>query len=219
MRNIDPLHLRPLAVLLCLSLSLVALSPLAAAESNPSAKEAASSAATPVRVLVAYHSLRGNTEQMAQAVAEGARRVAGTEVSLKKVTEVTKEDLVAADGIVLGCPTYYANIPGQMKVAIDDWSWKMDVDFTDKVGGAFATGGGQTGGKEHVVTSLLLFLLNVRMIVAGPLYQDEEGDDIWAEMGASAATGPTDPGVSESERDAARRLGERVATVARKLRS
>jgi multimeric flavodoxin WrbA len=45
-----------------------------------------------------------------------------------------------------------------MKVIIDDWSWKMKVDFTDKVGGAFSTGGGQVGGKEHVVTSLLLFM-------------------------------------------------------------
>ena len=194
------------------------MAPLVAAESDPAARDAVALAARPVRVLVAYHSLRGNTEQMALAVAEGARRVAGTEVEVKKVTEVTKEDLVKADGIILGCPTYYANIPGQMKVAIDDWSWKMDVDFTDKVGGAFATGGGQTGGKEHVVTSLLLFLLNVRMIVAGPLYQDEQGDDIWAEIGATAATGPTDPGISESERDAARRVGERVATVARKLK-
>ena len=52
----------------------------------------------------------------------------------QKVHEVTKEDLVTADGIVLGCPTYYANIPGEMKVAIDNWSWKMDVDFTDKAG-------------------------------------------------------------------------------------
>ena len=172
-----------------------------------------------VRVLVAYHTLRGSTERMAEAVVEGARRVEGTDVTLKKVHEVTKEDLVTADGIVLGCPTYYANIPGEMKVAIDNWSWKMDVDFTDKAGGAFATGGGHTGGKEYVVVSLLLFMLNNRMVVAGPLYQDEEGDDIWAEIGASAATGPSDPGLSEGELDAARRVGERVARVARKMKS
>ena len=172
-----------------------------------------------MRVLVAYYTLRGSTERMAEAVVEGVRRVEGTDVTLKKVHEVTKEDLVAADGIVLGCPTYYANIPGEMKVAIDNWSWKMDVDFTDKAGGAFATGGGHTGGKEYVVVSLLLFMLNNRMVVAGPLYQDEEGDDIWAEIGASAATGPSDPGLSEVELDAARRVGERVARVARKMKS
>lgn len=172
-----------------------------------------------VQVLVAYDSLTGNTERMAQAAAEGAGAVPGVVVTLKRVEQVTKDDLVSAEGIVLGCPTYYANIPGRTKSVLDDWSWKMDVDFTDKVGGAFATGGGQTGGKEHVVVSLLLFMINNRMVVAGPLYQDAEGDDIWAESGASAMTGPLDPKVGEHELDAARRLGDRVARLARRLYS
>ena len=168
-------------------------------------------------VLIAYDSLTGNTERMAQAVAEGVKRVPGAVAVVKRVSEVTKEDLEAAEAIVLGCPTYYANIPGRMKTVMDDWSWKMKVDFTDKVGGAFATGGGQMGGKEHVVVSLLLFMINNRMVVAGPLYQDEEGQDIWAETGAGAMTGPIDPGISPKELDSASRLGERVARLALKL--
>ncbi len=171
-----------------------------------------------VRVLVAYYSLTGNTEQMAKGVAEGVKRVAGAVAVLKKVDEVSQQDLQAADAIVLGCPTYYANIPGRMKALIDDWSWKMKVDFTDKVGGAFATGGGQVGGKEHVVTSLLLFMLSNRMIVAGPLYQNEKTGSVWGEPGAVAMTGPLDPGVSDGELDSARRLGERVAQVTVKLK-
>ena len=126
-----------------------------------------------IHVLVAYDSLTGNTEQMAKAVAEGANRVPGVVALLKKTGEVSQKHLETAAGIILGCPTYYANIPGQMKAVIDDWSWKMKVDFTDKVGGAFATGGGQVGGKEHVVTSLLMFMLSNRMIVAGPLYRND----------------------------------------------
>jgi len=171
----------------------------------------------PAEVLIAYDSLTGNTERMAQAVAEGVKRVPGAVAAVKRVREVTKEDLETADGIVLGCPAYYANIPGRMKTMIDDWSWRMKVDFTDKVGGAFATGGGQMGGKEHVVISLLLFMINNRMIVAGPLYQDEEGQDIWAEAGAGAMTGPIDPGIGPKELDSASRLGERVARLAVKL--
>jgi multimeric flavodoxin WrbA len=49
----------------------------------------------------------------------------------------------------------------------------MKVDFTDKAGGAFATAGGQEGGQQHVVVSLLLFMLHNRMVVAGPLYGNE----------------------------------------------
>ena len=75
-----------------------------------------------------------------------------------------------------------------MKVAIDDWSWKMKVDFTDKVGEAFSTGGGQAGGKEHVVESLLLFMLSNRMVIAGPLYGNEKTGSVWGEP----ARRPTD---------------------------
>lgn len=195
------------------ALLLVTPSYVAAAEKNDAQQPPA------VRVLVAYYSLRGNTEQFAQGVAEGAKQVPGAAVTIKKVEEVTREDLEAADAIALGAATYFANIPGKMKVVIDDWNWKWKVDFTDKVGGAFSTGGGQTAGKEFVVVSLLLFMINNRMIVAGPLYQDAEGEDMWGEPGASAMTGPLDPGVSEEELDGARRLGHRLATVAKKLRA
>ena len=136
---------------------------------------------------------------------------------VKKVDDVTKEDLAAAQGIVLGSPTYFANLPGRMKVKIDEWNWKMKVDFTDKVGGAFATGGGQMGGKEHVVVSLLMFMINNRMVVAGPLYSDAEGEDIWAELGGGAMTGPIDRGVGSAELDSARRIGERVAQLSKKM--
>ncbi len=190
-----------------------------AASGDELAKAPLTSDPPAVRVLVAYYSLRGTTEQMAGAVAEGARGVPGTVVVVKRIEEVTKEDLRVADGIALGSPAYFANIAGTAKVAMDDWNWKLKVDFTDKVGGAFATGGGQTGGKEHVVVSLVLFMLNNRMVVVGPLYQDEEGDDQWGEVGATAMTGPLDPGVGESEVDGARRLGQRVARVARKMKN
>jgi NAD(P)H dehydrogenase (quinone) len=171
------------------------------------------------RVLIAYYSLTGNTEKMARGVAEGIRRVPGVTAVVKQAGEVTKQDLEAADGVILGCPTYYANIPGKMKVVIDDWSWKMKVDFTDKIGGAFSAGGGQVGGKEHVVESLLLFMLSNRMIVAGPLYRNEKTGSVWGESGSAAMTGPLDPGVSDQELDSARRLGERVARLAGKLKT
>ena len=190
----------------------------AAFSGPPAGTRQQSAAPVPVRVLVVYYSRHGSTEKMAQAVAEGARRVSGARVTLKKVQETTKDDLIAAEGILLGCPTFFANIPGVMKTAMDDWNWKWKVDFTDKVGGAFSTGGGQTGGKEHVVVSLLLFMLSNRMVVAGPLYSDAEGKDIWGEPGSSAMTGPLDPGVSTAELDGARRIGERVARLAKKMK-
>ena len=163
------------------------------------------------------HAGPDGSEKMAQAAGAGARRIPGVSVLVKPVDEVSKKDLDRAHGIMLGSPTYFANIPGTMKTVIDDWNWKLKVDFTDKVGGAFATAGGRTGGQGHVVTSLLLFMLNNRMVVAGPLYQNPQTGSIWGESGAVAVTGPVDAGVSDSELDGAQQLGERVARLAVKM--
>lgn len=183
------------------------------------AEPAAAPPPATARVLIAYDTLTGHTEKMAEGVAEGVRRAPGVEVVMKRVEAVTRDDLQAADGIILGCPTYFGTPPGRMKALLDDWSWKLKVDFTDKVGGAFATGGGQTGGKEFTVLSLVMFMLNNRMIVAGPLYQNPTTGSVWGEVGASAITGPLDPGIGENELDHARRLGERIARLARKLKA
>lgn len=161
-------------------------------------------------VLIVYYSLSGNTETMARGVAAGAEAVAGVEVVLKTVDQVTREDLEKADGIIIGSPTYYANMAAPVKQLIDDWYFQK-ITLFDKVGGAFATGGGRTAGRETVVNSLLLAMLNNGMIVVGPLYES------WGTFGSSAITAPPDEGVGEDELDDARRLGKRVAEVVLKV--
>lgn len=206
----------------CLLLLILLLCALTLAETpatfNSTSRPDNSPTEPPVRILVVYYSRTGNTEQMAHGVIEGVKRVSGVVSKLKKVSEASKEDLETADGIILGCPTYFANLPGEMKTIMDNWNWKMKVDFTDKIGGAFTTAGGQVGGQGHVVVSLLLFMLNNRMIVAGPLYRNDVSGSIWGESGAAAITGPLDPGVSDKELDGARRLGERIARITKKIK-
>lgn len=174
----------------------------------------AAGAAPPAVVLVAYYSEHGSTERMARAAAEGTSRVEGCEAVVRRVEEVTQDDLRRADAIILAAPTYYANIPGRMKIVLDDWAWKWKIDFTDKLGAAVSTGGGPAAGKEHVLVSLVLYMLNNRMIVAGPLCEDPTGKDRWGEIGVTAMTGPLDPGTSAAELEAARRLGQRIAGLA-----
>ncbi len=67
-------------------------------------------AAEPVTVLVTYHSATGNTEKMAQGVAEGAKAVPGTSVVLKRVGEVAGNDLLSADAVIVGSPVYFGNM-------------------------------------------------------------------------------------------------------------
>ncbi|MDW8434416.1 MAG: flavodoxin domain-containing protein, partial [Aquificaceae bacterium] len=57
------------------------------------------------KVLVLYESRTGNTKKMAELVAEGAKRVEGTEVRLRSVEEATKEDVLWCEGMAVGTPT------------------------------------------------------------------------------------------------------------------
>jgi NAD(P)H dehydrogenase (quinone) len=209
-------RLASLAVLapffLASSLSSAASSPHARNTVFPSESPAIAGSPEPtaIRVLVVYYSLTGNTEKMAKAVSQGAEKVPGATVLTKTVNDVTASDLKSADAIVLGSPTYYGDMAGPMKTFIDDWYLKHAVSLVDKVGGAFSTGKLETGGKEHVIYSLIIAMMGAGMIVAGPL-EDSFG---YPTPGVSAL----DP-VNEAALKEARGLGERVAGVARRIKT
>ena len=165
-----------------------------------------------VRVLVAYHSRSGHTAKMADAVAQGARAVPGTQVIVKRVGEVTSDELFAADAIVLGSPVYWSNMAGEVKQFIDDWQFKFGVfpefKLKNKVGAAFVTGGQISSGKELTMLSILAAMLgNYMVVVSGG-----------GAFGASATTEGNSPGIDEPELAGARELGGRVAEVSAALK-
>jgi len=166
----------------------------------------------PVRVLVLYHSDTGNTRALAEAVAEGARAVSGARVVLKPVQEADNDDLEVCDALLIGTPTFWGSVATPVKQFIDGQRPFMG----DKVGGAFATGGSDGGGKELAVLAILTAMLNNGMIVAGPHYE-EEGFRFGG-FGATATTGADSPGVDEAELARGRALGERVTRVAQRYR-
>ena len=158
----------------------------------------------PVTVLVTFHSVSGNTEKMAQAVAEGAKAVSGTSVVLKRVGEVIGDDLLSSDAVIVGSPVYVGNMSGEVKTFFDNWGRKFGLGtatgkMRNKVGAAFATGGSISSGKEVTMLTILVSMLSHQMIVI---------------RGASATTGPDSPGIDAKEIAEARDLGKRVAEVA-----
>jgi len=162
----------------------------------------------PVTVLVIYHSATGNTEKMAQGVAEGAKAVSGATVLLKPVGDVAAGDLASSDAVIIGSPVYFANMSGEVKTFLDNWSLKFglfqDRKMRNKVGAAFATGAAVSAGKEFTILGILAAMLNNQMIIVSG----------GGGFGASATTGPDSPGVDEKELASARDLGRRVAEVA-----
>jgi len=71
------------------------------------------------KVLIVYHSQTGNTEEMARAVAEGARLVAGTDVVLKRAFDANADDLIGCDAVAFGTSTNFAYISGGLKDFFD----------------------------------------------------------------------------------------------------
>lgn len=98
-----------------------------------------------MKILVAYHSIGGNTEKVAQAVAEGAGGVEGAQVSLKKAADVTVEDFKTADAFALGTPDYFSYMAGMLKDMFDRVFYEVKADTEGRPCVCFVTHGG--GGK------------------------------------------------------------------------
>ncbi|MEM1400760.1 MAG: NAD(P)H:quinone oxidoreductase [Pseudomonadota bacterium] len=195
------------------------------------------------KVLVLYYSSYGHVEQMAEAVAEGAREVAGATVDIKRVPELVPEevakqghfkldqaapvaqpsDLANYDAILFGTPTRFGNMAAQMRNFLDQTGglW-MQGQLIGKVGSVFvSTGTG--GGNETTITSFWHTLAHHGMVISGLPYSSQELADISAVRGGSpygagtiaGADGSRQP--SETELKLARDQGRHVAGIAKKL--
>lgn len=177
----------------------------------------AAPAAEHTRILIAYHSETGNTEKLAQAVQRGAAAVAGVEATLRKVAAVKPEEIVAADGIVVGTPVHWSNLSAETKRFLDragDALWKAKTSGEGRTAGAFCTGGAPAMGKDMARLSILSAFLIMRYVVIGGV--EAEG---YGTLGPEATTGGPKPGVDEKALEEARRFGERFARLTRQLRA
>lgn len=97
------------------------------------------------KVLIVYHSQSGNTKAAADAVADGAKAVEGTEVEVKEGLKATKEDLTGCGAVAVGTPDYFNYMAGGLKDFFDRTFYPTQGSVTDKPCGIFVTHGG--GGK------------------------------------------------------------------------
>ncbi len=118
------------------------------------------------KILIVYDSRTGNTEKMAFAVAEGVKEMNGSTAIVKKVDETKLDDLLKADGIIIGSPTYYGQMSSKVKELFDE-SVKIHGKLTGKVGAAFTSAGGTATGAETSILSILQAMLVHGMIIQG----------------------------------------------------
>jgi len=127
-----------------------------------------------VKVLIIYYSRSGNTKKMAESIADGVRREKSIEVEVKPVKDVQVEELLDANGIIIGSPTYYGSMASEIKKLLDD-SIKFHGKLDGKIGGAFSSSGNIGGGNETTIMDILKALLIHGMIVQGTPRGDHYG--------------------------------------------
>lgn len=196
-------------------------------------------------ILVIYYSAYGHIEQMARAAAEGARSVAGTDVTVKRVAELVPEEvarksgmkldqdapiasppeLADYDAIIFGTPTRYGGMAAQMRNFLDQTGsiWVQGA-LIGKIGSVFTSSGTQHGGQETTITSFHTTLLHHGMIIVGLPYSfagQTRLDEITgcSPYGASTiAAGDNSRQPSQNELDGARFQGRHVASLSSQLK-
>lgn len=197
------------------------------------------------KILVLYYSMYGHIETMAQAVAEGAKRVSGAEVTIKRVPETmdatrfaevggktgqaaeeaTPDELAQYDAILLGTPTRFGNMAGQMRTFLDQTGglWASGALY-GKVGSVFSSTG-TGGGQEHTISSTWTTLAHHGFIIVPIGYATQELFDVSQVRGGTPYGATTIAGAdgsrqpSNEELTIARYQGEHVAKITAKLKS
>lgn len=196
------------------------------------------------KILVLYYSSYGHIETMADAIAEGARNIAGVEVTIKRVPDLVPEDVAAKarfkldqkaeiatpqelvdyDAIIFGTPTRFGNMAAQMRNFLDQTGglWVKGA-LIGKVGSVFvSTGTG--GGNETTITSFHTTLLHHGMVIVGLPYAAAGLSNISEVRGGSPYGAGTIAGAdgsrtpSDLELELARFQGDHVAKIAHKLK-
>ena len=146
-------------------------------------------------------------DDLAEAVAEGARAVDGVEVLVQTPKQCSKEELEAADALIIGSPNW-TGIKGSLKVWLDTTGelWEEHT-LAGKIGATFTASDGRHSGTEFTLLNVLHWMLGNGMIIVGLP---------WTPIMARAGSyyGATACGeVNDEDRVQARALGQRVAEV------
>jgi len=102
-----------------------------------------------VTLVIIYDSKTGNTEKMAESIAEGANSVSGATVLLKKIgTPFSLRILDGADAVILGSPAHYAHVTPEMRSFLESLREEIAagrLGLEGKAGAAFGSYGWDGG--------------------------------------------------------------------------
>lgn len=190
------------------------------------------------KIAVIYYSSTGTVHELAESVAEGARKE-GADVRLLRVSELAPEEAIAAndawsahaaatkdipvataadiewaDAVIFGSPTRFGNIASQLKQFIDTLGglWAQGK-LADKVYSGFTATATAHGGQESTLLALYNSVHHFGGILVTPGYTDPVKFADGNPYGTSHVNGQGAIPVDDTARAAATYQGKRVAAV------
>jgi NAD(P)H dehydrogenase (quinone) len=192
-------------------------------------------------ILVLYYSHHGSVRELARWIARGIEQVPGTAARIRTVPRVSTVceataasvpdagapfvepcDLEECIGLALGSPVRFGNMAAPLKYFIDSTSpqW-LSGALAGKPAAGFTSSSSMHGGQESTLISMMLPLLHHGMLWVGIPYTESAlsttttGGTPYGASHVSGNGGITE--LSDTERQLATALGNRLATVALKL--
>jgi NAD(P)H dehydrogenase (quinone) len=196
---------------------------------------------SPPTILILYYSRNGSTAALARAAARGVESAGATArlrtvPSVSATSEATEPsipqdgppyaelaDLRECDGLLLGSPTRFGNMAAPLKYFLDSTSelWLAGT-MAGKPAGVFTSSSSLHGGQESTLLTMMLPLIHHGMFWVGVPYTETAlfdtrtgGSPYGATHIATDWNGP----VSKHEDAVARKLGHRIAELAKRLKS
>lgn len=200
-----------------------------------------------MKILIVYYSMYGNTFELANYVAEGAKSVEGADVILKQVPDLLPQEVIEKsegikaakenqkhiptanplelgdyDAIIWGTPTRYGNVCAQVRNFMDQTAplW-LEGKLENKVSGVFTSTASIHGGQETTLTAAMLPLFHMGMIVVGVPYSVPELSSTTlggTPYGPSHVAGAgSNMPISKDEAAIAKAFGKRIAEVTKKI--
>jgi NAD(P)H dehydrogenase (quinone) len=194
-----------------------------------------------MEILIVYYSRTGHVAQLARAVARGVGEVSSVQARLRSVPPVaavtqiaqppvpdegapyaTLDDLRECAGLIFGSPTRFGNMAAPLKHFLDstvaEWA---SGSLVGKPAAFFTSTATMHGGQETTLLSMMMPLLHHGALIVGIPYTESALNATTSggtPYGASHVAGVDgDNEITDHERELARALGRRVATIAAKL--
>ena len=163
------------------------------------------------QILLLYDGRTGPVRELAEAVGAGVGTVEGARLVDRSIDGADHDELLRADALILGSPNW-TGVSGALKSWLDASGdlWESG-ELAGKPGAAFAAGWAPHAGLEVTLQQLLHLLVGHGMLFVGLPWTERM-------RGAGSYYGATASGeVTDDDREQARALGRRVASLAVRL--